>query len=89
LKTLVIKENPKLRAISYKPRLNQHQSAICAPWNRCRSFKQLQPSFNQWNQRGLFHPRDYLSQNSETDWIMKVCFDCHASVLQTSLKNFA
>jgi len=27
----LIKENQKLRAISYTTRLNQHQSAICAP----------------------------------------------------------
>jgi len=38
------------------------------------------------DQRGIFQPRDYLSQNSETEWMMKVCLDCHASVLQTSLK---
>ena len=35
----------------------------------------------QWNQRGLFQPRDYLSQNPETDCMMRVCFDCHTSVL--------
>jgi len=31
LKTLVIKENQKLREISYTTKLNQNQSAICAP----------------------------------------------------------
>jgi len=30
--------------------------------------------------------KDYLSQNSVTHWMIRVCFDCHASVLQTSLK---
>jgi len=28
--------NQKFRAISYKTRLNQHQSAICAPWDKHR-----------------------------------------------------
>jgi len=42
---------------------------------------ELQSSPNHWNQRGLFQQRDYLSQNSETEEMMKVCFDCHASVL--------
>jgi len=41
LKTLVIIENQKLRAISYKTRLNHHQSAICAPRNKHRLFKHL------------------------------------------------
>jgi len=146
--TLVIKENQKLRAISYT-RLNQHQSAICAPLSQRRWFKHrkydqpfeikaqnpcnswegrlqnysgtgrdpitncekeislfeaikkrsnnlknytmphLQSSPNQCNRRGLCQPRDCLSQNSEIDWMIKVCFDCHASVLQTSLKNCA
>jgi len=30
-----------------------------------------------------------LFANSETDFMMKMCFDCHASVLQASLKNCA
>jgi len=32
-----------------------------------KQYNTIQSSLNQWNQRGLFHARDYLSQNSETD----------------------
>jgi len=41
----------------------------------------IQSSPHQLNQRGIFQPRDYLSQNSETDWMMKMCLDCHASII--------
>jgi len=36
---LVIKENQKLRAISYTTRLDQHQSAFCASLYKRRWFK--------------------------------------------------
>jgi len=128
LKTLVIKENQKLRAIPYTTRLNQNQSSILARLYKRRSIKHrrfdqpfviiahnpcnplgwrpqnysstgrdpitncekgnclfevtkmmshnLEKLFHtlitinpsRWNQRGLLQPREYLSQNSETDW---------------------
>jgi len=64
-----------------KKRSSNVEKSCSIPW--------LQSSPNQWKQRRLFQPLDYLSQNSETHWMMEVCFDCHTSVLSTSLKNCA
>jgi len=56
----------------YKKEVKNNLENCSIPW--------LQSSPNQCNQGGLFQLRDFLSQNSETDWMMKMCCDCHASV---------
>ena len=58
LKTLLIKENQKLRAISYTRRLNKHQSAICVPLYQRRSSKHW--TFNQ--------PFEIKAQNQRYPW---------------------
>jgi len=55
---LIIKENEKLRAISYQTRLKQHQSAICAPLDKRRWFKHRK--FNQ--------PFEINEQNPRNSW---------------------
>jgi len=35
----------------------------------------LQSSSYQWKQRGLIQPQYYLSQNSETDWLIRALID--------------
>ena len=134
LKALLIKENQKLRAISYTTMLNKYQSAICVPLYKRRWLKHwkfYQPStihegedhktipaqgeirsqivkqemslFEATKTRSnnlekLFHAlitiksksveperaflaTDLFVRSSEADWMMKVCFDCHASAV--------
>jgi len=56
--TLAIKEKQKLRAISYTTRLNQHQSAICAPLYQRRCFKH----------RKYDQPFEIKAQNPYNSW---------------------
>jgi len=55
--------------------------------NNLEKLPLIQSSPRQWKQRGLFQLLYYFSQKSETGGMMKVRFDCHASVLQTLIKT--
>jgi len=67
VKTTNIPAQEEIQPHIMKKKMSLFEIPKKKPDNLEKLYHAFQSSPHQWNQKGLFQPFDYLSQNSETD----------------------